>query len=91
MHLRYQGNLHGPNLSLWFIFLRIENSSLVVSLTLDRLHILWRHVAIVSNVSEVRPKASVGFSATLVARFDSQLFLKTKFNHVVVDSTVFVD
>jgi hypothetical protein len=52
----------------------------------------WRHNAIASSLSEVWSKASVGLFAMLVARFNSQLFLDTKFNPAVqvVDSIVFV-
>ena len=63
----------------------MENSSVVAHLTLDLLHIVWRHVTITtSSMSEVRSKASLGLSPMLVARFDSQLFLNSKFISLVV-------
>ncbi len=65
---------------------------MVAHLTINLLHIVWRHIAITSNASEVWSKSSVGgISAMLVANLDSQLFLNTTLNPVVMDSIVFVD
>jgi hypothetical protein len=58
----------------------MENSSMVAHLSLNLLHVAWRHVAIASKVSEVRLKASVlDLSAMLEARFDTQLLHYVKF------------
>jgi hypothetical protein len=66
-------------------------SSMVVHLILELLHVAWRYLAIVGNVSEVRSKASVGLFETLVARLDTQLLLYVKFvPMVVLDPVVFV-
>ena len=69
----------------------MEDSSMVVHLILELLHVVRRYLAIAGNVSEVWSKASVGLFETLVARFDSQFCLNTKFSPAVVDSIVFAD
>jgi hypothetical protein len=62
------------NLLLLFLFLRMEDSSMVVHLILELLHVaLRRYLAIASSVSAVWSKASVGLFETLVARLDTQL------------------
>jgi hypothetical protein len=79
-----------PNLFLLFLFLRMEDSSMVVHLILELLHVARRYLAIAGNVSEVRSKAFVGLFETLVARLDNQLLLYVKFVPVVVHPFVFV-
>jgi hypothetical protein len=68
----------------------MEDSSIVVHLILKLLHMARRYLAIASNVSEVRSKASVGLFETLVARLDTQLLLYVELVPVVVDPVVFV-
>jgi hypothetical protein len=79
------------NLLLLFLFLRMEDSSMVVHLILELLHVaLRRYLAIASSVSAVWSKASVGLFETLVARMNTQLLFYVEFVPVVVDPVVFV-
>ena len=63
---------------------------MVAYLILDLLDVVRRHVAIASNVCEIRSKASVGLLETLVASLDSQLFLHIEFEPGLVEPVVFI-